>query len=278
MADSTQTTVNTTEPATGIIYHANAVLEGGGVRGIGHVGALTVAEHYGYKWDHVAGTSAGAMVAAMLAVGYSAKEMYKIMSEVDFSRFADEGKLDLLHVTDVFNFLTHGGLHPGTYLEEFVAALLRAKGIETFGQLVDQEHKDNPRLRYRLTVIASDITTGQMLRLPYDAELFGINPDKLGIARAVRMSASLPFFYVPINLSRAQDGATSRIVDGGLLSNFPLFLFEETESVCPTIGFRLVDSVSNKTTSNPLVSRSTDNAVEIIRALVSTMLSAHDRL
>ena len=54
---------------------ADAVFEGGGVKGIGLVGAVAVAEERGYQWVNVAGTSAGAIVAALLAAGYSAAEI-----------------------------------------------------------------------------------------------------------------------------------------------------------------------------------------------------------
>ncbi len=54
---------------------ADAVFQGGGVKVIGLVGALTVAEQYGYRWVNVAGTSAGAMVAALVAAGYRADEV-----------------------------------------------------------------------------------------------------------------------------------------------------------------------------------------------------------
>ena len=47
---------------------ADAVFGGGGVKGIGFVGAIAVAEERGYKWVNVAGASAGAIVAALLAV------------------------------------------------------------------------------------------------------------------------------------------------------------------------------------------------------------------
>ena len=54
---------------------ADAVFEGGGVKGIGLVGAVAVAEERGYQWVNIAGTSAGAIVAALLAVGYSVAEI-----------------------------------------------------------------------------------------------------------------------------------------------------------------------------------------------------------
>ncbi len=58
---------------------ADIVLEGGGVRGIGHVGALSVLEEKGHHWVNIAGTSAGAFVAALMAANYSSQEMYDIM-------------------------------------------------------------------------------------------------------------------------------------------------------------------------------------------------------
>ena len=50
----------------------NLVFEGGGVKGIGLAGALAVAEERGYRWENVAGTSAGAIVAAMVAADLGA--------------------------------------------------------------------------------------------------------------------------------------------------------------------------------------------------------------
>src|SRR5579885_3480519 len=55
------------ENAPGTVHYADAVLEGGGMRCIAHVGALCIAEARGYRWQHCAGTSAGALVAALLA-------------------------------------------------------------------------------------------------------------------------------------------------------------------------------------------------------------------
>lgn len=261
--------------------HANAVFEGGGVRGIGHVGAVAVAEQLGYQWDYIAGTSAGAIAAALLAAGYSAAEMYDIMSKVDFRRFAEDSGLDRLLVTKVFKVLTRAGIHSGSYIEEFMREKLEAKGVKEFGDLriKGEENNPNPFRRYRLTLIASDISTASMLRLPQDAHLYGLDPDALNIARVVRMSASIPFFFVPINLMHA-DGTISSIVDGGLLSNFPLFLFDEEGQAPdrPTLGFRLVDPEPPHllTHSGPLTA--TNRPIEVIRALINTMLNAHDKL
>ncbi len=115
-----------------------------------------------------------------------------------------------------------------------------------------------------------------MLRLPQDINRFGLDPDALDIALAVRMSASIPFYFLPITL-RHVDGRTCLIVDGGLLSNFPISLFDAPgEPQHPTFGLRLVDTMP--TPDCPWPPNPTSNILQISRALLKTMLTAHDRL
>jgi NTE family protein len=265
-------------PGSATQLRADVVLEGGGVRGIGHVGALSIMEEKGYQWGNIAGTSAGAFVAAMLAAGYKASEMYSIMkNEVQFSRFASDSGLDGLMPMEAFHMLQRGGMHTGTFIETFMRQKLGAKGIVTFGDLIlNALEPKHSNFRYRLTVIASDISTGTMLRLPQDMELFGLDPDELDIAQAVRMSASIPFFFMPIQQKHA-DGKASLIVDGGLLSNFPVYLFDVPGVPSrPTFGLRLVDAPP--TVEEPWPPNPTGNALQIGQALLNTLLRAHDRL
>jgi NTE family protein len=69
------------------------VFEGGGVKGTGLVGAVEVTEQQGYEFSNVAGTSAGAIVAAFVAAGYNSLEMKEIMFSLDYRRFQDAGFL-----------------------------------------------------------------------------------------------------------------------------------------------------------------------------------------
>ncbi len=275
--------------STPSFQYAHAVFAGGGVRGLAHVGALEVAEQLGYRWNHVAGTSAGAIIAALVAAGYNAQALHAIMQEIDYSRFAASSNYDPLHISEMSNLLTHGGLHDGSYIETFVREKLQAKGIHTFGDLLVQGQEQHPDLfqRYCLTVIVSDITQGRIVRLPQDAHLYGIDPNALDVARAVRMSASIPFFFIPLQLTDA-NGIHSCIVDGGLLSNFPLFLFEHASnaqtSTLPTFGFQLVDTSQQPTFGNDGNNSNISNesnvpcGIDMLKALMSTMLSAHDKL
>ena len=79
----------------------NLVLQGGATKGIAYVGALEALEKQGAlkNLKRVAGTSAGAITATLLAVGYTPEEMKKILMEFDFKSLLDppEKYQDLLN-------------------------------------------------------------------------------------------------------------------------------------------------------------------------------------
>ena len=265
------------------LLQADIVLEGGGVRGIGHVGALSVLEEKGYHWVNIAGTSAGACVAAMMAANYSAQEMNDIMrNEVNFNLFAQDSGLNGFFLMEAIHMLRRGGFHTGNYIETFIRDKLmkaKPKPISTFKDLIipGREHEPKDSIyRYRLTVIASDISQGLMLRLPQDMLKFNQDPEELDVALAVHMSASIPFFFMPL-MQKRQDRQNDLVVDGGLLSNFPVGIFDvANEPQHPTFGLRLVDSLP--TPEHPWPTNPTNNVFQIGQALLSTLLSAHDRL
>lgn len=255
---------------------ANAIFEGGGVKAIGILGALYEAERRGYTWVNVAGTSAGAIIASLTAAGYAADEIKQLIWSLDFNRFRDKDWLDRIpYVGLALSLWFEGGLYEGDYLEEWVRKLLEAKGIRTFKDLVLKEYESDPLCRHRLVVIASDVSRRKLLRLPCDLEGYGLNPDDLEVSKAVRMSATLPFFYEPYLLHYPGDGKEklfSYIVDGGVLSNFPVWLFDgEGEPQRPTFGFKIIEpdeSAPSKIT----------NAFGLFKAILSTMMEAHDKL
>ncbi|HYW85855.1 MAG TPA: patatin-like phospholipase family protein, partial [Spirochaetia bacterium] len=77
------------ESASSNALFADGVFEGGGVKGIALVGALSAFESHGFKWCNLAGTSAGAIVASLLASGYSAAELKEIIGNLDYMKFED---------------------------------------------------------------------------------------------------------------------------------------------------------------------------------------------
>ncbi len=253
---------------------ADAVFEGGGVKGIGLVGAVAVAEEKGYEWVNVAGTSAGAIVAALITAGYTAVELKQIMAELDYNRFKDTGLLDRVPLAGpLASVIFEKGIYEGRFCETWMKELLRKKNVETFGDLMMDEYKDDQRYRFKLRVIISDISRGRLMVLPQDVADFGIRPEDLNVAAAVRMSMSIPFFYEPVKLKNMKTNKTSYIVDGGILSNFPVWLFDSDVSIpeWPTFGFKLVEPGEENQ-----VRHKVRGPITLLTALFATMMEAHD--
>ncbi|MFH1639641.1 MAG: patatin-like phospholipase family protein [Chloroflexota bacterium] len=251
---------------------ADAVFEGGGVKGIGLVGAVSWAEELGYRWMNVAGTSAGAIVAALIAAGYRAAEMKEILDNLDYTNFKDTGLIDRFPVIGpLASLIFEKGIYEGDFFYQWMRDLLNQKGIRTFGDLVLTEYQDDPCYRYKLRVIASDICQGRMLVLPQDIADYGTDPDKLDVALAIRMSMSIPFFYEPVRLRHKKTGEVSYIVDGGLLSNFPVWLFDTDGGApeWPTLGFKLIEPGGE-------TPHQVFGPVSLLAALFATMMEAHD--
>ena len=126
------------------------VCEGGGVKGIGLAGAFETLEQAGYTPSHSAGTSAGAITAALIAAGYSAADLKDVVFNMDFTQFEDEtwqdrfpgafGKgLSIAMVT---------GVYRGDAFLEWIRAKLAAKNVHVFGDL--RTDSDDPRYVYKL--------------------------------------------------------------------------------------------------------------------------------
>jgi NTE family protein len=264
---------------------ADLVFEGGGVKGIGLAGAFKQLYDTGYRPACVAGTSAGAITASLVAAGYTGDELQQIvLHEMDFTKFEDPTFLDHFGVAgDIGEFLKSRGMHSGDYFSGWIRELLGAKGKTQFGHLRDPNPSAENRA-YGLQVIASDISAQSMLVLPRDAAQLGLgDPDELEIAHAVRMSMSIPVFFEPV-LQRDGQGREHTIVDGGLLSNFPVWLFDSAPNMrpaFPTFGMLLVAPNQSapliQSPSPDAASAPVSSPVEFAKAIADTMMDAHDR-
>src|SRR5439155_22563796 len=106
--------------AKGADMDADLVLEGGGVKGIGLVGAISILEERGYAFHRVAGTSAGAIVGALLASGMDAASLQALMREVDYTKFQDPSFLDHIRpIGEVFTLFLEKGIFKGDYLKQW---------------------------------------------------------------------------------------------------------------------------------------------------------------
>lgn len=263
----------------------DVVFEGGGVKGIGLVGALTVLEEEGFVTQNLAGTSAGSIVAVLLAAGYSASELRDVIIGLDFRRFEDRRWEDRVPVVGTpLSILKDQGIFEGQAFYTWISELLAAKGKRTFRDLVHPDFAGEEHYRYRVNVIASDLTAHRLLVLPHDARTFGIQPDDLDIALAVRMSMSIPFFFEPVRLADPLTGTEHLIADGGVLSNFPVWIFDsDGEPAWPTFGMLLVEpdpkaSLGSRIPEYQPSRRWLGGTIGYVKSLIQTMLEAHDRL
>lgn len=223
--------------------YADLVCKGGGVKGIALVGAISLFEEQGYVWKRVAGTSVGAIVASLVAVGYSADEIKNIMYDLDYNKFADKNKLQSIPlVGPLTSLFTSKGLHSGDYIENFLTEKFEAKGKKYFRDIYIGN-------KSKLKVIAADVTQHKLITLPDDLIDYGINPLNFEIAKAVRMSLSIPLFFEPVVLKKRNQPCY--IVDGGILSNFPIWIFDVSDRPrWPTFGLNLYNNVQ-KVNNNP---------------------------
>ncbi|TSB44701.1 patatin-like phospholipase family protein [Alkalicoccobacillus porphyridii] len=241
----------------------DTVFAGGGVKAFAFLGALQVLEERGFTFERVAGTSAGSIVAALVKAGYSSADLTTILDQLDVEAFKDE-RLSFLPVTVIkwLQVYFKLGLYRGDSLEQWIRDLLKEKGIVTFGDLPDQS----------LRVVVSDLSRGQMVVIPDDLDKYGIRAESFSVAKAIRMSCSIPYFFEPVKLyDRA--GQFSYIVDGGLLSNFPIWLFRDGEKKSwrrPVIGLQLTPKIADQPPHK------IKNAVDMYKAVFETMSRAHD--
>lgn len=221
----------------GEILNVDLVFEGGGVLGISFVGSYKALTDSGYNVVRCAGTSAGSIISTLIIAGYTVQEIDDILNTTDFKQFLKKTKLGkVCLIGKGLSLFFNNGLYDSKCIETWMDDLLKKKGIHTFSDIM--ENNESP-----LKIIAADITKRKMLILPDDASLYGINPKDFSIAKAVRMSCAIPFFYTPVKIYK--DKIRNYVVDGGLLSSYPIWIFDiDSKPVRPTFGLKIKDECS----------------------------------
>ena len=269
--------VDPTDPEHRPQLRADLALEGGGVKGIGLAGAVLVLDEAGYAFPRVAGTSAGAIAACLIAsiskAGKPIPAMRTYLGQLEFAKFMPESALHrwfdhqggALEMIGDVAILTHRiGLYTGDYLAEWLHPILDGLGVRTFADLKITQSDDPgmslpPNKRYRLLVHTSDLTRGELVQLPWDYGYYGLPADQEEVVRAVRASMSIPFFFEPVMveanatevdvampdgrvIKQHYDAGSVTWTDGGMLRNFPIGAFDRVDGQparWPTIGVKL---------------------------------------
>ncbi|MCX7771124.1 MAG: patatin-like phospholipase family protein [Proteobacteria bacterium] len=198
-------------------YHfRNLVFEGGGIKGIAYVGALMELEKRGIlqNINRVGGTSAGAITATLVALGYNNKEIYNVVNNMNFEDFFDD-RWGIIR--DIINLFKNFGWNRGKKFRDWIGELIKGKlgnSEATFYDLVKSEKNIK-----QLYIIGVNLSTGF-------AEIFSHeHTPNMCIADAVRISMSIPFIFFAIRSNN------NCYCDGGLIDNYPVKLFDRMKYV-----------------------------------------------
>jgi NTE family protein len=193
------------------------VLGGGGAKGAAHIGVLKVMEEQKIPVDYIAGTSMGAIVAALYASGLTAAELEKVITTIDwkdvFSGDPDRRDIDYRRKEEDYDNLTNlsVGIKDGKVVMPkgiikdqkvnvlFETLMLHTSGIDDFDKLP---------IPYR--AVATDLGTGEMVVLKGGR-----------LADAARASMSVPGAFPPIELNGRF------LIDGGIVRNVPVDIVRE---------------------------------------------------
>ena len=265
--------------------HADVVLSGGGVKFIGLVGAIVALMDAGYSFKRVSGVSGGSVVAAVLAAAskgnqLTSQEIKELALSVPLSKWRDAPPVPFLGAA--WGLLRETSMYRGDFAHQWVRSELKNLGVDTFGDLYLDED-DLPDLRRsRLVVTVADVTAAQLVRLPWDyRRLYGLDPDEQSVADAVRASMAIPFFYRPVTLFGAT-GRPSTLVDGGVLSNFPIDTFDRLDGKAPrrpTFGITVVPRIAEGIGEVMPALRPLRffEQTSLLESLLTTMLVGHDQ-
>ncbi|QLL08281.1 patatin-like phospholipase family protein [Mycobacterium vicinigordonae] len=265
------------------------VLSGGGVKGVGLVGAVVAILDAGYAIKRVSGVSAGSLVGSILAAASNGDQLTtdqikEIALTLPYDKFRDSGPVGHLPlVGSAWGLLRDNGLYRGDFAHQWIRSELKNLGVTTFGDLALTDRQITPERRYRLAVTVTDITTGQLVRLPWDyRRLYGLDPDEQVVADAVRSSMSIPFYFRPTILT-SSTGQTSTLVDGGVLSNFPIDSFDRLDFKpprWPTFGITVVPNLpegNDQLIPGVGALRLLGPPSVLLEQLITTMFVGHDQ-
>ncbi|WP_418500690.1 patatin-like phospholipase family protein [Flagellimonas sp.] len=186
------------------------VLSGGGAKGLAHIGALKVIEEAGVKVDYIGGTSMGAIVGALYASGYSAKELDSIFRVTDFTELIQDNvprgaktfyekensekyalSLPFTNFKVSFPQAISGGQN---IYNELVRLLFHVKDVNDFN-----------KLPIPFLCMATNVETGEQVLLDH-----GYLPE------AIVASGTFPSLFEPSEIEEAI------LIDGGVVNNYPI--------------------------------------------------------
>jgi NTE family protein len=233
--------------------YTKLVFEGGGVKGLAYVGALQAVEDAGLRPQvtAAAGASAGAISAALIALGYSAADLRSALMGIDLTTFEDGRLTGPLRVLRKFGFFKGDAFLQ--WMQQRVHDKLGDKDA-TFATL-------RARTGFDLRVVACDLSRRTAV------EFSAAKSASVPVALAVRMSMSIPLFFAAVPYRG------ELYVDGGTMWNYPISIFDVDDEDKATLGFHLGRKGSGPPPAHPV-----GNWIEYGQALYESLVSVQSYL
>ena len=242
------------------------VFSGGGIKGVSYCGALDILNKLHILGPNIkgyAGTSAGSIIAGLLAVGYSSEELNKIMIDMDMDKIFDD-KIGVIR--DTINLVKTYGVAPGNYIYDLLGELIKAK-TGSADYTISQLYLDH---KIKLVVVGTDMNISRARYFSPDA-LYEAD-QTIPIRKAIRISMSIPFMFEPV----LHQGHLH--VDGGVLDNFPLSVFDQNEPNPKVLGLRILTEFhENKLTNPDTCPEKLDSILDYSLSFIKTFMIENDR-
>jgi NTE family protein len=239
------------KPRSTSLHIENLVFEGGGVKGIAYTGALERLNELDLLKNvkRYAGSSAGSIIATLLAVGYTTKELKNIMVKIDFPALLDD-KIGVLR--DAYAIMSKYGYCDGAIFTTIMEKYIGKKDY-TFKQLWDDRGIE-------LVIVGTNLNRMQEVHFSY--KTYGDMP----IVKAVRISMSIPLIFKPIKME------ADYYVDGGVTNNYPLTVFDDKNTYNDkTIGIKFHTADKEEPLEIYKGRRNIESVIGYIQTLIDTV-------
>ena len=196
-------------------YHfRNLIFEGGGVKGIAYVGAMEelAKREISDQITRVGGTSAGAINAVLVGLNYSLDETKNLLWDLNFNSFMDDS---WGIVRDAERLVESYGWYKGDFFRNWISSAIKSKTGNSESTFADIEAMKEKKGFKSIFFMGTNLSTTF-------SEVFSPeHTPRMCVADAVRISMSIPLFFAA---KRSPRGDV--YVDGGVLDNYPVKLFD----------------------------------------------------
>jgi len=215
------------------------VFEGGGVKGLAYTKIPKVLKEFGilHNINKVAGSSVGSIIALLIALKYDSEEIIEIMKNLNLAEFKDTRPS---YTWKMYNLVFKCGIYSGQLFENWIKEhiyYITGSYETTFKELYEYSEIE-------LVITGTSLATKSTQFFSYKT-----TPD-MEIWQACRISVAIPCFFTPVKIDN------DLYVDGGLLYNYPIWIFDNPFSYEYnienldfqselTLGFKLVSSKSS---------------------------------